>query len=741
MENGLKKDKGTGRRKRRMERLLVGATVLVIIGLTVLQTYVVRAGAGAPKVNSILVFALINFNAIIIFFLLFLVLRNLYQIFFEPRRKVLGARLRTKLVVAFVSLSLVPTALLFFVAIQFITSSQDYWFNTNVEQSLIDSLDLGQSFASVTNKMAEHFSGQLSHEIEQSGLYQTSRLERLKTLLDDKRKEYGFSLVEYYAADQKLQASFLVPELEYLFIPSVQPSLFRDVTINKRVRTWVSEGGHFDMVRSASPVSDKNGAVAGVLVAGYYFDPPFNERLEAVGRGLEGFRQLQRLKDPIKVSHYITLTIVALLIVFVSTWIGFHLAKGLTGPLTDLAEGTQRVAMGDYDFTIEAQSSDEMGVLVESFNQMNRDLKTSKEALTQKNQELLGSYTELDQRRRYTEIILQNVAAGVISADREGRITTINNSAAEILQINVGRVIGQPYRTVTALEHMALLDDLIQAAQRSARGSAESQVRIKIRDHILSLHVHLTLLTDESGQDLGLVIVFDDLSELEKAQRMAAWREVARRIAHEIKNPLTPIQLSAQRLRKRFGDRFGEDSQVFDEATEMIIRQVEELKKLVNEFSNFARMPAANPTPNDLGRIVEETLFLYREAHREIEFVFNREPGLPVFDLDKEQMKRVLINLLDNAVAALENHGRIEISLHYDDQLKMARLELADNGPGISPADKARLFEPYFSTKKSGTGLGLAIVSTIVSDHNGFVRVQDNDGGGAVFIIELPVRN
>jgi len=339
------------------------------------------------------------------------------------------------------------------------------------------------------------------------------------------------------------------------------------------------------------------------------------------------------------------------------------------------------------------------------------------------------------------EIILQNVAAGVISADSNGTVITINDSAEEIMRLNTSEVIGRRYQDIMAPEHRAILDELVQAAQRSPRGSAEKQVRVKIRDQVVSLHLHLAQLKDESGDDVGIVIVFDDLSDMEKAQRMAAWREVARRIAHEIKNPLTPIQLSTQRLRKRYGERFGDDGQVFDECTRMIIRQVKELKRLVDEFSNFARMPEADPAPNDLAEIVEETLVLYHGGHKDVEFILNKDPDLPVFNLDREQMKRVLINLLDNAVAAVDGKGRIEINLAFDKLLKMARLEIADNGLGISPADKTRLFEPYFSTKKSGTGLGLAIVSSIVADHNGFVRVQDNHPRGTMFIIELPVQS
>ena len=232
--------------------------------------------------------------------------------------------------------------------------------------------------------------------------------------------------------------------------------------------------------------------------------------------------------------------------------------------------------------------------------------------------------------------------------------------------------------------------------------------------------------------------MLDDLTQVMKAQRMAAWREVARRIAHEIKNPLTPIQLSAQRLRKRYLSRFNDDEKVFDECTEMIIKSVDELKNLVNEFSNFARMPAIQPEHNDLNDVIRETLTLYQEAHRGVRFIFTPDESLPQLKIDRVQIKRVVINILENAVAAMKEHGTIQISSCYDPELKMASFTIADDGPGIPNEDKQRFFEPYFSTKKSGTGLGLAIVSSIVSDHNGFVRVRDNEPRGACFIVELP---
>jgi two-component system nitrogen regulation sensor histidine kinase NtrY len=377
-------------------------------------------------------------------------------------------------------------------------------------------------------------------------------------------------------------------------------------------------------------------------------------------------------------------------------------------------------------------------MLVAAFNKMTGDLRSHQQALRQTNVELVRSNQELDERRRHMEIVLRNVAAGVISVDRHGMVTTINKSAEELLQVAPSDVVGKNFREVLKHDQLDTIKGLLRDMVMAKQDTISRQVTLPVRDTRATLLFNLTLLRDENGEFLGTVVVFDNLTQLIKAQRMAAWREVARRIAHEIKNPLTPIQLSAQRLRKRYLPRFGAEDTVFDECTAMIVKSVDELKTLVDEFSSFARMPAANPAPTDLNGIIREALTLFSQGHRNIAFGFRGDDRLPLLQLDRDQIKRVFINLLDNAVDAVGDEGRIDLESRFDPELKMAVVTVADTGHGIPPEDKPRLFEPYFSTKKSGTGLGLAIVSTIIADHNGFIRVRDNAPRGTKFIIELP---
>jgi two-component system nitrogen regulation sensor histidine kinase NtrY len=437
------------------------------------------------------------------------------------------------------------------------------------------------------------------------------------------------------------------------------------------------------------------------------------------------YKQLKILKKPIKSSYMMALLMVTLLILFSATWFGFHLAKDITVPIKELAEATHRIANGDLNFRIQMKASDEIGMLVQSFNQMTGDLQVSR--------------AELEQRKKYMEIVLKNVAAGVISIDEKGVMTTINTSAEEMLEIKGEAVLGKNFTEVMTRRYVHQIEALLTELKSSQKDSIERQMTVSMRGKSLSLVIHLTALKDEEKNPIGVVAVFDDLTELIKAQRMAAWREVARRIAHEIKNPLTPIQLSAQRLRKRYLEKLREDGTIFDECTQTIVNQVDELKGMVNEFSNFARMPASQPTPNYLNEIIQEALILFQTAHKDVRFKFDPHE-LPVLNIDREQMKRVMINLIKNSLAAIEKEGEIRIETSFDPKLQMVRLEVSDNGSGISEEDKGRLFEPYFSTRKTGTGLGLTIVNAIIADHNGYIRVRDNQPKGTTFLIELPVR-
>ena len=399
------------------------------------------------------------------------------------------------------------------------------------------------------------------------------------------------------------------------------------------------------------------------------------------------------------------------------------------------AEGTERISQGDLDYQIDFTADDEIGTLINSFNAMTRELATGREKLALSEKKMRHQNLEIEKSRQYMEVVLKNISAGVISIDAAGTVTTINKAAETMLNIRADQAIGRDYRQMLTGEHLALAEKINHQIPRF-RSRMDFPLSVTINGSPRHFAAHFNALQNEHRENMGAVMVFDDLTELEKAQRAAAWREVARRIAHEVKNPLTPIKLSAQRLKRKYGGQINE--QVFDTCTDTIVEHVDLIRNLVNEFSTFARFPDTLMKPCPLPEIITETVALYREGLKEVLFNLSIPTDLPLLNLDRQQIKQALINLIDNAVAAVHKAGTITIDVSQDPFLKQVRIEVADTGDGISDEEKTRLFEPYFSTKKSGMGLGLAIVNSIITDHGGMIRVQDNQPRGAKFIIELP---
>ena len=734
------------KRKQRLIRVVIAFCLLLIPALAYLQRGLLGADFNLPVSSTILIFALININGLLLLLMVYLVLRNLVELIFERNQKIMGSRLRTRLVISFVSLSLVPTGILFVIALRFVSTSMDYWFNTNVDEALEAAHRLAQSTLQETGQQAE-FTGRQLVVLMESGALNIQDLPALERVLA-RSLEIDLpgspdSLVLLDSDRRELIAvrgQRLLPSM----LPVIPSEAIRLAQVHNRTEVVTQRTTIGELIQAIVPVDVQVSArpQTWFLVTTQLVPTARLETLQAVFTGVTGYNQLVMLKAPIKLSLIIMLLIITLLILFGAIWFAFFISRSLTGPINKLAEATRRVAEGDLDFTLEKESGDEMGLLVDSFNSMTSDLLVSNRQLASTHQALQQSTEVSEQRRRYLETILENVAAGVIALDEHNRIATINRFAEELLAIQPAAFLGREYHEVLPRQHAQIVESFLAELDATGRSTIERHLRVTIRrGETLSLQVNVTRMVDERGRSIGFVILFDNLTNLEKAQRLAAWQEVARRIAHEIKNPLTPIQLSAQRLRKRFLDRIGEDRDIFDQCTATIVAQVDEIKKLASEFSDFARMPKLRRETNDLGRLAEEVVFLYQEAHRSLTITCRIDPALPLFPFDAVQIKRVLINLLDNAVTALGDGGAIEVRVGPapERETPMAMLRVADNGPGI-PADvRLRIFEPYFSTRKSGTGLGLAIAHTIVSEHGGTIRARDNHPTGTVFTVELPL--
>ncbi len=732
------------RQKQKLIRRVIFICLLLIPFFIWLQSQLLRDEVKLPVNSNILIFALININVLLVLFVLFLVLRNLAELLFERKINRLGNKLKTKLIASFLSLTLIPTILLFFVALQFVSTSMDYWFNASIEDSLTESLKLAQSLLHEKEDQVTLMSEGIAERLKDLDMASYTS-ETINNTLDNIltfNPINGPDSITLITNDKNLEISVTGPQLRGIILPKVSSGILERVRSQHGREILIQEIKDGDLVNCIAEVQIGNGGLGrAVLITSLLVKSEQLARMTTISQGIEGYRQLKHFKEPFKFWLLIILLIVTLLIIFAAIWFGLYISRGITDPLEKLVLATRRVADGDLEFVMERESNDEMGLLVDSFNQMTLNLNFSNIKLAETHTALQRSSQESEQRRRYTEIILQNVSAGVISLDDHGKITTINRFAEKLLSIDRFMFIGLTFADVLPPHQAAIVDGFIEELHVTGKMTVEQHIKINILGKNYSLLINFTRLEDEEGNPVGFVLVFDNLTKLEKMQRMAAWREVARRIAHEIKNPLTPIQLSAQRLRRRYPEILKEENSIFDQCTNTIITQVDELKRLVSEFSQFARMPKVQKSPDNLTKLCNNTLFLYQEAHKNISFSCQAETIIPVFSYDSEQIKRCLINLLDNAVAVLPDGGTITIELSLDQEQENVFIKVHDDGPGISKENKLKLFEPYFSTKKTGTGLGLAIVSTIISDHNGYIRVQDNKPTGSIFIIELPLLN
>jgi len=730
-------------RRRRIREFWIGLVLIAAVGALLLLPPITGLTQGVGDSGLFLFLNAVTVTLILIFG--FLVTRNFWKLVGERRRGILGSHLNLKFVAAFVLIALVTTSGLFIVSAFFITQSIDKWFSVQVDRALEESGEVAESYYESTARNALFYGTRIAERITDDRLMREESLSALEELVQVKQREYNLGVVEIFSATGEELVSGINPDIPAASFSRPDSELVRDAIAGGS--SWrVDEVGSGDVIRGAVPIesSFKEDEAVGAVVVNVLI--PFSQarKVASIRSTLDEYRKLQPTAGHIRSAYLLQLLLAFSVVLMLALWMGFRLAKGVTGPIRALAEGTAEVARGNLEVSVQASSDDEIGFLVQSFNQMIRDLREARGGLER-------SATELERRRRYMEIVLGTVGAGVVSVDADRRISTINPSAQRYLGIPAGTgLLGQKLDDVANRpELLEVIDELSAELRPGIRESIRRQVQVPLDDDVATLFVTLTVMHDEAGEPLGTVVVFDDYTQLVKVQRMAAWREVARRIAHEIKNPLTPIQLSAQRLRRRFRGRFAgqaEDEKVFEECVDAITSQVESLKLLVDEFSNFARLPAAKPRPDDLNRIVTDAMASYAGTEN-VEFVTDLDPDLPTIEVDREQMRRALTNLIDNAVIAVQRAhagngggaGHVHLRSVYDPALQSVRIEVADDGVGIPPQDRRRVFEPYFSTKERGTGLGLAIVSRIVADHRGYIRVQENEPRGTRFVLELPV--
>lgn len=756
-------------RKRKREKVIIAVLGLGVLATSIAVWKMSRFAASLPFANSIFFFGLININLILLVGLLWLIFRNIGRIVIERRRRVLGSRLKTKLVVAFLAFSITPTLILFAISSLYINSSFDKWFSLKVQNTLQASVEIGRTYYKNTDQrgfhFARHVAEQLSKRIQARGRFMDP--EEVPDLLVDPNRKW---IQEYLDSDRNLLAldsiEFYVDPLLEERLVSVSPDqknspeLFPRMSVETLDKAFggsetavVHHVGNGDLIRTMVPVwiqprLPRQKFQIGVVSVNTYVPIGLSSKVDEVATVFDDYRETNPLIYPIKTQYFVILILITLVIIAVAIWIGLYLAKELTVPMEGLITGAHAVGAGDLDVTVTASGDDEIRVLIDAFNRMIHDLKDNRSQLQAASQ-------TIEQRRVQLEAVLTNIGTGVLVTNSDGVITSFNRAAAQLLRIPSETALQQPYSQTLRGEAKPLADLIQRTLEKQretspASGAEVSQWTQHFEGQSFSYAGIATLLkgaaptgASAAAGSWGVVVVIDDITHLVKAQREMAWREVARRIAHEIKNPLTPIKLSAQRLQRRLGNLTGQDGVLLRECTDTIVRHTDELKEMVNEFSAFARMPEVNPAPNNLNEVISEVIALYAQAHPQVQFHSALEPRLPVFDFDRDQIKRVFVNLMDNAMSAMAALQKgtakvINLDTHYNERLQLAMILVRDNGPGMSEDVRARAFEPYFSTKKEGTGLGLAIAKRIVNDHNGFIRVQPVLDRGTEFIIELP---
>jgi two-component system, NtrC family, nitrogen regulation sensor histidine kinase NtrY len=738
--SGTPSSESEDRARLRRNRLIPAIVLVAVAGLTAVQVTIQQLRFPSPIASNVLIFALVNINIVLLLLLVLLVFRSLFKVYLERRENVLGSKIRVKLAVAFVGLALLPAGLLFLVASNLITSSVDSWFNIQVERSLESALDVAQTYSRASQEDTLSQARQIAARVAAAWVAEGG-IAAARGVAVEKALEYGLDSLQIFSRQRGEMLRWRGPKVPEEAFLSPASRLVRKALDGEPVVT-VQLTDQADLIRAAVPVLRPGATrdVLAVLTATAWLPAALGSKAEEIQAGVKEYQQLRMLKNPIKGIYLMLFLMVTLVIIFGAIWVSVYLARGITVPIQQLAEGTRKVAAGDLSFRVQARADDEIGMLVDSFNKMTGDLSTSKTDLTEANRELQRSNVELDRRRDYMETVLETIAAGVLSLDAEGRVNTVNHAAARMLGRPLDQILQRPYADVFGGHALLPLHRLVTRLVEDGRETSDQQVTLTLNGRPATLIVTVGGLPGPKGERRGLVVVLDDISEAIRAQQAMTWREVARRIAHEIKNPLTPIQLSAQRLRKKFAEGAPDAAAVLDECTRTIIQEVEGLRNMVDEFSRYARMPSPRPRPGDLHQIVQQVAQLYAGIRQGIALRTNLDPTVPPLNLDPDQMRRTLINLVDNAVAALgEETGEITISTRYLSADGRVQLEIADTGPGFPPEDRDRAFLPYYSTKRSSGGLGLAIVNRVIVEHGGEIRIEDNTPRGARLVITLPV--
>jgi two-component system nitrogen regulation sensor histidine kinase NtrY len=731
-------------------RLILAGIAVLVAALVAILTLANRSPRFSPDFTSeVVLYALTAADLTMLVALFFVLARNIVKLVVERRGGLPFARFRAKLVTLLLGMTLVPAVFVLAVGSELIRNSVDGWFNAPMDDILASANQIAGDYYQERQLRVADQARRIARTLSTVDL-SAAELGRLRDLIAPDVTSGRVQMIEVYRVGTgvgtlkdlepvvDVAASTLPPGYSRAAAERLAAQALTGASETRSIETLGSSG---DLLHAASVIRSRaSGQASGVVVATDYLTGDLAARSRRMTQAFEQYNQLRVLKQPLTGVYLSLFLLVTLMILVGAIWMGLYLAKRITRPVQMLAAAAREIGAGRLDQRVEPQSDDEFGALTEAFNAMAGELATSRRKVERSTIELERKHVEVERRRRYIETILERITTGVVSIDAAGAVATINRAALRLLSVDPS-VIGRPLRALFARPELAPLASLLTGPSGSARSAATpvvQEIAISRDGQEVHLAVVSTALVGESGVAEGQLLVLDDVTPLIRAQKVAAWREVARRLAHEIKNPLTPIQLSAERLRRHFADAPSGARALVDECTTTIVGEVESLKGLVDEFSQFARMPTPRAVPSDLHALLEETLALYDGLFTDVTIEHRFAADVPLVRVDPEQIRRVIINLVDNAIEAMERKGRIVVETQCDAANHLVRIVVADDGPGIPPAEREKLFLPYYSTKRRGSGLGLAIVRRIIAEHGGNIEATDNAPHGTRFTIELP---
>ena len=715
--------------RRRRELMIAALAFLVVLILTTIQLNQFRTGDRFFVI-------MFNVNFVLLIGIFVVVIRNGIKLLLERRRKVLGSRLRTRLVLAFVAIALMPCLLMFFVTTKYVQLSMDFWFKEQIETSMEVALDIGRSVYENMGKELVSTGFAVKQEMAERGL--SYRHKAMAKMLESARAKQSLAVAALVKSPGDRIFWGHAEEAAEIAFETAWEKVSWELVEKQGFETLLVQGFDADYLFCVSPLGD---APDLFFVFAKNMGAGFKAKLDRIVMGAGEYRELRRNKKPLKILLYSSLGVMTALILLSAIWFAFRLAREISAPVLAVAAGSARIARGDLSVRLDDTPADELGVLIRAFNEMAKDLEKTRVAITGANTMLEEQNSKIERHSTYIETVLNNIAAGVISFDAEGRIITLNMAASEILCMKAEYLIGKRVDQILPPPHGEVARALHRKFRERGEARSKHTVSLPLGGEERRLLVNVVSFAN-GGVYSGAVAVFEDITDLERMQRVAAWREVARRIAHEIKNPLTPIKLSAERLARKFGKDVPDP--VFIQSTSLIVRQVEHLQSMVQEFSAFAKLPEVTPKPDRMEPLLQSLTDLFRNSHAHIHWELEIEEELPLLPIDREALNRAFMNLFSNAAEALAAHKgnsapSVRTTAVFLPDMRLVRVDVADNGPGLTEEERARVFEPYFSRKKGGTGLGLTIVRSIVTDHRGYVRALPGEGGGTVMSMELPL--